>query len=65
MIYLQGGLIHTAGTICFDIRYTGQEEKYMAGGRKAKAVDGQICTFNFCTDASNYVVQAWVEGLGL
>lgn len=30
----------------------------MARGRKSKAMDGQICMFNFCTDASNYVVQA-------
>lgn len=30
----------------------------MARRKKAKAMDGQMCMFNFCTDASNYVVQA-------
>lgn len=30
----------------------------MARGRKEKQVDGQMCMFDFCTDASNYVVQA-------
>lgn len=30
----------------------------MARGRKAREIDGQLCLFNFCTDSSNYVVQA-------
>jgi len=30
----------------------------MARGSKLKQIDGQLCLFDFCTDASNYVVQA-------
>lgn len=30
----------------------------MARGRKQKQIDGQLCIFDFCTDSSNYVVQA-------
>lgn len=30
----------------------------MARGKKVKEIDGQMCLFSFCTDASNYVVQA-------
>jgi len=30
----------------------------MARGRKQKQVDGQLCLFDFCTDSSNFVVQA-------
>lgn len=30
----------------------------MARGKKARQLDGQLCLFNFCTDSSNYVVQA-------
>lgn len=30
----------------------------MARGKKAREIDGQLCLFDFCTDASNYVVQA-------
>lgn len=30
----------------------------MARRKKVREVDGQMCLSNFCTDASNYVVQA-------
>ena len=30
----------------------------MARGRKQKQVDGQLCLFDFCTDSSNFVLQA-------
>lgn len=30
----------------------------MARGKKQKQIDGQLCLFDFCTDSSNYVVQA-------
>lgn len=30
----------------------------MARGKKAEQLDGQLCLFDFCTDSSNYVVQA-------
>ena len=30
----------------------------MGRGKKAKQLDGQLCLFDFCTDSSNYVVQA-------
>jgi len=30
----------------------------MARGKKTKQIEGQLCLFDFCTDASNYVVQA-------
>lgn len=30
----------------------------MARGKKVRQIDGQLCLFDFCTDASNYVVQA-------
>ncbi|MCM1561080.1 MAG: replication initiation protein [Butyrivibrio sp.] len=30
----------------------------MARGKKQKQIEGQLCLFDFCTDASNYVVQA-------
>lgn len=30
----------------------------MARGKKPREIDGQTCLFDFCTDASNYVVQA-------
>lgn len=30
----------------------------MARGKKVHELDGQLCLFDFCTDASNYVVQA-------
>lgn len=30
----------------------------MARGKKTEQLDGQLCLFDFCTDSSNYVVQA-------
>lgn len=30
----------------------------MARGKKTRQIDGQLCLFGFCTDTSNYVVQA-------
>lgn len=30
----------------------------MARGKKQKQIEGQLCLFDFCTDSSNYVVQA-------